>query len=452
MQSAGKATQDCTMKIVLFVHCYFPDHFYGTESYTRVVARNLREQGHTVKIVTATFAGETAQTAFIEEYEWEGIGVLRFDRNLIPNRVVRDTYYMPELRAVLERILRREKPDVVHICHLINHTTALLEVLDSLSIPTVGTFTDFYGICFNNKLQAHDESLCLGPDKHRTNCLNCFLKEVAGQAPSGFTKYAGHPALRPLSSRVARFATPALKAAWREDIEAIVERPGVLADAYGTFDAAVAPTQFLHDAYRRNGFDGRLDISRFGIDIDRAPKPERQDGKLHFGFIGQLARHKGVHLLVEALDAIAHDNARLSIWGNEQTDPAYSRELRRRAAWLPVQFRGTFPVEDMARHLAEIDVLVIPSLWYENSPLILLQALATHTPVIIADVAGMTEFVPPFEFGVYFARGSAKSLADAMEHFAKDSALARVMSQRIGYERTTRHMVDDLLRIYEEVA
>ncbi|GAB4064621.1 glycosyltransferase family 4 protein [Ancylobacter sonchi] len=440
------------MKIVLFVHCYFPDHFYGTESYTRVVARNLRELGHTVKIVTATFAGESAQTAFIEEYEWEGTGVLRFDRNLIPNRVVRDTYYMPELRTVLERILRREKPDVVHVCHLVNHTTALLEVLDSLGIPTVGTFTDFYGICFNNKLQTHNDSLCLGPDRYRTNCLNCFLKEVAGPGNARLTRYAGHRALRPISSRVARFAMPTLKAAWREDIEAIVERPAILADAYGKFDAAVAPTRFLHDAYRRNGFEGRLEISHFGIDIDRAPKPERTDGKIHFGFIGQLARHKGVHLLVEALEAIAHDKARLSIWGSEQTDRAYSIELRRKAAWLPVSFQGTFPVEEMAQRLAEIDVLVIPSIWYENSPLILLQALATHTPVIIADVAGMTEFVPPLEYGVYFARGSATSLAAAMEHFTRDPTLARAMSRRIGYERTTRHMVDDLMRIYEEVA
>lgn len=440
------------MKIVLFVHCYFPDHFYGTESYTRVVARNLRELGHTVKIVTATFAGETAQTAFIEEYEWEGTGVLRFDRNLIPNRVVRDTYYMPELRTVLERILRRERPDVVHVCHLVNHTTALLEVLDSLAIPTVGTFTDFYGICFNNKLQTHDEALCAGPDRYRTNCLNCFLKEVAGQTRGGLPRLAGHKAVRPFSSLLARLAMPALKPAWREDIEAIVERPAILADAYRRYDAAVAPTQFLHDAYRRNGFEGRLDISRFGIDIDRAPKPERTDGKVHFGFIGQFARHKGVHLLVEALDSIDHENARLSIWGDEQTDPAYALEMRRRAAWLPVAFRGTFPVEEMAQRLAEIDVLVIPSLWYENSPLILLQALATHTPVIIADVAGMTEFVPPLEFGVYFTRGSAKSLATALEHFAKDPALARAMSRKIGYERTTRHMVDDLLRIYEDVA
>ena len=440
------------MKIVLFVHCYFPDHFYGTESYTRVVAKNLQDLGHDVKIITATFAGETAQTAFIEEYDWEGTGVLRFDRNLIPNRVVRDTYYMPELRAVLERILRREKPDVVHVCHLVNHTTALLEVLDSLGIPVVGTFTDFYGICFNNKLQTHDEALCLGPDRLRTNCLNCFLKEIAGQVRGGLPRLAGHPTLRPFAARAARFAMPALKVDWREDIEAIVERPAILANAYKVYDAAVAPTQFLHDAYRRNGFEGRLAISRFGIDIDRTPKPARQERAVHFGFVGQLARHKGVHLLVEALASIPHHNARLSIWGNEQTDLAYSQDLRRRSATLPVAFRGTFQVEEMAQRLAEIDVLVIPSLWYENSPLILLQALATHTPVIIADVAGMTEFVPPVEFGMHFKRGSAKSLAEAMEHFTKDPALAGAMSLRIGYERTTRHMVDDLLRIYEDVA
>ncbi|MGH6797457.1 MAG: methyltransferase domain-containing protein, partial [Roseiarcus sp.] len=85
---------------------------------------------------------------------------------------------------------------------------------------------------------------------------------------------------------------------------------------------------------------------------------------------------------------------------------------------------------------------------YENSPLILLQALATHTPVIVSNVLGMTEFVEDGRNGFHFSRGDAASLTAVLRKVADDPALATRLSASTSYERTPADMARDVLAIY----
>ena len=102
----------------------------------------------------------------------------------------------------------------------------------------------------------------------------------------------------------------------------------------------------------------------------------------------------------------------------------------------------------MAEVLRDIDVLVIPSRWCENSPLVLLDALATHTPVIVSDTPGLTEFVEEDRNGYRFTLGSAGHLEKVMRKFIDDPQLATKLSQSTEYPRTTRDMAEDVLKVY----
>lgn len=433
------------MRIALFVHCYYPEHYFGTESYTRIIARNLRELGHEPIVVTATFAGEPAQPCLIERYVIDQIPVLRIDKNLLSHCGVGETYLQPGMAEIQTQILRELAPDVVHVTHLINHTASLLGVCAQLAIPTFATFTDFFGFCFNNKLEAANASLCGGPDRRRANCIACLMRD--SPAPTRIRRWVQGPTARPIVSRLlARW--PELAGSDAGEIIGLQRRPDRLFDAYRVYRAALAPSRFLHDAYASNGFEN-LVLSHFGIDLDRSEKPPASGGPVRVGYIGQLAPHKGVHHLLDAMRIVGGDGLHLAIFGSETQDSAYAAELRKRAEGLPVSFKGTFAFEAIAAVMAELDLLVIPATWYENSPLILLQALATHTPVVISDVAGMTEFLRPGENGFSFRRGQAEDLAAALRHFVDDPELARRMSQSTRYERTSRDMTGDLLAMYE---
>jgi glycosyltransferase involved in cell wall biosynthesis len=227
-------------------------------------------------------------------------------------------------------------------------------------------------------------------------------------------------------------------------------RPLILMSLYRNYARAIVPTTFIADAYARNGFRGEMTRIPFGVDIDRREKPAATAGRpIVLGFVGQLMAHKGPDILIEAARAaLLPENYEVRIYGSEGQDPAYMARLRRDAAGLPVRFMGTFPSSEMRAVLDTFDVLVIPSRWYENSPLVLLNALASHTPVIVSDVAGMTEFVQDGVNGFAFERGSAAALAKILRRIAADRTILPRMSAATDYDVTTRAMTQRTLAVY----
>jgi glycosyltransferase involved in cell wall biosynthesis/SAM-dependent methyltransferase len=351
--------------------------------------------------------------------------------------------------------LRKVQPDVVHVCHLISHTTALLEVTQRMGIPTFATLTDFFGLCYNNVLENAKGDLCAGPDARKANCVACYLKLEGSRRNADFlAKLANLPVIRPIVSRALADLgrgenRPFVISGFAPND--IVMRAGILRQAMGVYREAIAPTLFLKNAYERNGFPTPIRISPFGIEIDRAPKPPRPAGiAVRLGFIGQIAPHKGVHLMLDALRRCDGKGLSLTIWGSVEQAPAYVERLRGQAQALPVTFRGAIPRNELVDALRSIDYLVIPSTWYENSPLILLQSLATHTPPIVSDVPGMTEFVKHGSNGFHFERGNVESLARMLRTVADDPDLVTRLSAATSYDRTPADMAKDVARMYAD--
>ena len=443
------------MKIVYFVHCFFPEHFYGSETYTLNIAKFMQEAGHDVHIVTARFPGEKGTEAFIERYEYSELKVSSFDKNKLPHTRVKDTYYQEEMREPLRGLLQELKPDIIHVVHLINHTSVLLQVIQALQIPVIATFTDFFGFCFNNKLQAADGGLCKGPSASRVNCIACFLKATSNKQQWSWARKATESTpwvnlSSHLVNGISRLAPALLPHEYRSVIPDLKSRPDILQACYQHYRAAIAPSRFLEKAYLNNGFKKPLYLQNFGVDIDRSAKPDRGDEPLHVGYIGQIAAHKGVDILMSAFKRI--DKTILHIYGPEDQDQAYTDALHLAAdACLgDVNFHGTFDPARMAEIMRELDFIVIPSTWYENSPLVLLYALATHTPAIVSDVEGMTEFVRQGENGYVFPMGDAEKLAEILTEISQEPAVARTMRLTTHYSRSTEDMAEDVLKLYQE--
>ncbi|SDP78065.1 Glycosyltransferase Family 4 [Phyllobacterium sp. YR620] len=440
------------MRVVLFVHCFFPDHFYGTETYTLQLAKNLIYLGHEVTVVCGIFQGEQSNDQVITAYTYDGVKVIAFDKNHVPHSRIAETYFQEETRPYLRQILEETKPDVVHVTHLVNHTAVLLEEVVRGNIPLVATLTDFYGFCFNNKLESASGSLCAGPNLLRSNCIACYLKA------------ANHPIARKVANVPMGWAASGLALSVAnglkfdpvgdggQAIHDIVVRPDVLKRAYTHYDAMIAPSRFLLEAYGANGFDRKkLHLSRFGVDIIRRPKPIKDpQSPISIGYIGQIAPHKGVDLLVSAVRDFTTSQARLDIYGPANQDVAYMQKLRS-IAGSNVQFRGTFPPSEMAEIMSSFDLLAIPSTWYENSPLVLLNALASHTPVIVSDVQGLTEFIEEGISGWSFKRSDANSLKRLLAKLLQNRGLVRANSLRTTYDRTSLMMTQEVVSVYEQV-
>lgn len=444
------------MKICLAVHCFLPEHFYGTEAYTYQLAKHFLRKGHQVVVLTSNFVGEPPLSNTVQHETVDDVPVVRIDKNRLPHRCVRETYLQPSMATVLRNVLEQEQPDLLHVTHLINLTATLLDVANELAIPAVATLTDFFGICYTNRLEDVRSRLCPGPSASRANCLACYYgARVAGSttAPPRLKPLLRllMPPLATLLMRVRAVPFP-LGRRLKSLRQALRERPAALAKRYSRYRAVITPTRFLAAAYRANGLEVPMISSWFGVDIDRTAKPQRAAGSpLRVGYIGQMTEHKGVDLLMQAFRRLPANRAELVLYGSLKQDPIYGDRLQRLAHGQKVSFAGTFHQTMMADVLADLDVLVVPSRWYENSPLVLLSALACHTPVIVADVEGMTEFLQDGVNGFRFRRGSWRDLNRVLCQFLDQPGLAAELSRKTRFPRTTAMMVEEVIELYGKV-
>jgi glycosyltransferase involved in cell wall biosynthesis len=115
-----------------------------------------------------------------------------------------------------------------------------------------------------------------------------------------------------------------------------------------------------------------------------------------------------------------------------------------------IEFRGTFPNDRVAAVLAGLDVLIVPSIWYENTPLVIYSAFAAKCPVVASDFPGMSEVVRDGWNGLTFPAGDIQSLYAQLTRLLNDSTLIESLSANCSLPKSTREYVDELLSLYAD--
>ena len=189
----------------------------------------------------------------------------------------------------------------------------------------------------------------------------------------------------------------------------------------------IAPSRFLRMRFVEWGIpEDQILFNRAGIDVAPFEGFVKSKGAgLRIAYIGTLAPHKGVHVLLQAwagIDAELRAKGELVIFGPHAHYPAYLSQLERMAAAGVARMGGGLDPEGVRRALADIDLLIVPSIWYENSPLIILEALATRTPLAVSELGGMSELVEPGVSGFHFPVGQPAELGELISGLLRDPA------------------------------
>jgi glycosyltransferase involved in cell wall biosynthesis len=189
------------------------------------------------------------------------------------------------------------------------------------------------------------------------------------------------------------------------------------------FDAVqlfVAPSRSVADAHERLGLHrSKLLVSDYGF-VRPVPRPavtsppERDWAPVRIGFVGTLVWHKGLHVLLEAVRQLPAGAFELEVWGALDTFPEYTATLQSMARSLPVRFCGAFHNGHGADIYSRFDLLVVPSLWPENSPLVIHEAFMAGVPVVGARIGGIPELVTDGVDGVLYDAPSPEALAEAL--------------------------------------
>lgn len=444
------------MEILLAVHRFPPDSLGGTEQYTLGLARRLRASGHQVHILTYA-PGDTPAIERVErDYDEFHVTALAFATHGSDNPILDEYDHVGVARTVRD-MLTRHRPDVLHATHLGYLTTSLLEVAHDLGIPTVFTVTDMWPVCPNGLLLRSDGQQCEGPGR-ASRCIRCY----AHMGPRG-ARYARLADAMPdwaLAAALSLARCPFLRR-WRHCrwAEALSSRLSVVRERLLRADALLCPSDFLRGVLIRNGYPpAKLRLSPHGIADPSSLRRESSlaDGPaVRFGYIGPLAHHKGAHIALEAFAKLASDKATLAYCGalpQGNQEDRYAQALVQRMGELPrVQHSGPVAHERMRDILGSLDVVLVPSLCYENTPTVIYEALASGTPVIASDQGGMAELVNRYGGGWLTPRGDALALARLMQELVANRERIRVAARQIKSVPNLDDHVSDVRRVYGEV-
>lgn len=438
---------------LLYVSNGFPPHRWaGTETHTAALATEFARRGSKVQVLCAGEweKGPSPYNGF-DDALFDGVSVRRLHLNWTrapdPFGWLHDN---PRVADVLRDYLDELRPDLVHVTSCETLSASVLRVVRDCGIPLVLSLTDFWFLCPRITLLRSDGRNCDGRVAPR-DCTTCLARhskvyrwprtvlpdEVVTRLLAAVSKYPGLTRRRGL----------------RGVVGCMARRQILLQQALQWPDARVTASRFVRDMHRANGVNVPILVHPYGHDLHwlESYQGKTRSSRLRLGYVGQLLPSKGVHVLLQACQTLARDRGagfEVVIYGDLEGAGEYGKELLALASTVPhVQFRGTYQHADSAEVYATIDVLVVPSLWYDF-PLVIDEAFATGTPVVASRLGGMAEAVTHEVNGLLFEPGCADDLATQLGRLVDGPTLSHHLREGILPVKTIAEAADEFEEIY----
>ncbi len=405
------------MRILKVIHGYPMRYNAGSEVYSRLLANHLVEAGHTVEIFSRYECPFEPDYALSTEFDSQR-DIIRI--NLVNMPRSKDRYRHNAVDKQFAAVLERFQPDAVHIGHLNHLSTSLVFEAKKREIPVVFTLHDYWMICPRGQFMQFNigERIpwkdCDGQENMKC-AVKCYSRYISG----------GKNSKDDLNY-------------WASWVDRRIKHCKKVMDAVDIF---LAPSQYLRERFLETGqiAENKILYMDYGFRLDdfkQRTRSRNANSGLTFGYIGRHTPAKGIHLLIEAFSRIS-GTANLKIWGRETSDTtpwlkesvnSFSPDCRKRIEWLP-EYRNEEIVDEVFNH---VDCLVVPSIWVENSPLVIHEAQQARLPVITSNTGGMAEYVRHGYNGLLFEHRNPVDLAKRMQELVDNSSLCRKLGKR-GY-------------------
>ncbi len=437
------------MKILMAVPHFPPRRVGGIEWETLRVAKALQALGHRVRIVCIEEVDRGNQAGALHDEtrlrwmddEHEGIAVRRLFLRLggLPPRVEYDNALVG---AAVERLIAEDRPDLLHLASGYLLTLSPLSAARAHAVRAVVSLSDMWVLCPRIQMLRSDGSLSTAPiDPVR--CVRCLAEEQRRYRIPG------------------RVAPRLMTWFWHQHsgrIRHIEDRLAFLRGGLAGADAILCRSAFLRSMLVRAGAvaEGRvtpLTPGRSSAQAGAVAAVKSASDRLRLGYLGQIAPHKGVHVLVDAVGRLPGARLTLDLHGDWNQFPDYAREIRRAAAAdARIRCRPPFAGDERLSELhTDLDVVVVPSIWYECSPNVILESFVYKTPVVASNLGGITELIEDGVDGLLFEADNAASLAATIQRFLDDRGLAARLRAGISPVRTQEDEVAELESLYSRI-
>lgn len=399
----------------------------GSEVYSQNLCRALADRGHDVHVFTRQEDPFQPDGVIQQEVDPDDSRIKLY---VINNPRNRDRYRVTEIDSKFAELLQDLRPEIVHIGHLNHLSTNIVNEIKKVSLPIVYTLHDYWLMCPRGQfiqMKTNDDEvwkLCDGQENKKC-ASQCYARYFSGSEDE-----------------------------YLEDLHYweswVLRRMRHIREIAEKVDLFISPSNYLRNRYNQEfGIPEERNIYLdYGFDLESFCSREREpENAFSFGYIGTHIPAKGIDYLIKAFRLIT-GNATLRIWGRERGQETQS--LKRLASTisnnesLTVEWMGEYRNDRIVPEVFnKIDAIVVPSIWAENSPLVIHEAQQARVPVITADAGGMSEYVRHGVNGLLFSHRDFQALREQMQKFVDDPMSAESLGER-GYLYSADGNVPDL--------
>ncbi len=379
-------------RILVVSNLFPPNTVGGAEIVALRQAHGLAARGHKVVVLAGAQPSEEAPAGTLSFDVYEGIPVYRLSlRSLDPDL----NFYWPAAARRLRAVVASHDIEVVHFHNAMGLGANLIPAAKAAARRCIVTLHDHWGFCFRQTRLRTDGSLCANHEE----CAGCKQNVMPGN----------HVAL-PMRLR-------------RDYIVWCVTQA----------DQLLAPSGYMAYAYTQAGFPARLmSVLSNGIELDlvtAGPKEPSPEGTIRFLWSGYLGEHKGILVFLQAIEQLWREKElsgrwQLTIAGEGHLRPAVEAALRSDKLGDNVRFVGRLSRAELLDLLRSTDVSVLTSIWPENEPVTLLEAIASGTAQIATRIGGNVGLVEHAKSGFLVPPNDTAELVEAMRRYIVEPGLA----------------------------
>lgn len=410
------------MHILKIIHGYPPNYNAGSEVYSQSIVNEL-SKSHKVSVFTRE------ENPYLPDFSIRKVSQnSNLDFYIVNNPQGKDGYRHELLDKNFATLISKINPDIAHIGHLNHLSTGIVDELNKHRIPIVFTLHDFWLMCPRGQFltrsigNENNFQICSGQSdkKCATDCYKVYFSGRAENEADDIGRWNGW-----VKQRMTE--TKSIKA---------------------KIDLFIAPSNYLRERFINefNVPENKIIYLDYGFPTEYLTQSEKSKEKSNFtfGYIGTHIPAKGINLLIEAFKKIEVP-ATLKIFGRPDGQSTNALKLLAENAKNKIEFSGEYVNHNLANDVfSKIDCIVVPSIWAENSPLVIHEAQSCKIPVITANYGGMKEYVQHLVNGLLFQHRDINSLAEQMNFAVSNPQLLKEMGER-GYLHSEDGIVPNIV-------
>ncbi len=437
------------MRILQVAHSFLPYTTAGTEVYSYRLAKELAKR-HEV-FVFFRFSDRKKKEYCMEYLEGDSLKTYRINYAFRDFNSFSQTYRNNIIDKKFAEVLDKTKPDIVHIHHLLFLSHGIVDEVKKKGIPIVFTLHDYWLMCYRGQLINDQLNICAD----KTTCKDC-LKYLLSIKKYSMRSYSLIKKIMP-ENCLKLFKKAYLHVTNLEFYSELEKWEDSAAKVCSTVGLFIAPSNFIRKKFIGYGIPMEKCVYfSNGIDCKNITfSCKNKSNLLRFGYLGALMPVKAPDILISAFKGINNRNIELLIYGKVPPNSSFENYFKILQKTVrsdkKIKLMGGYNNSEVGRILTDIDVLVIPSIWYENSPLVIQEAFLSKTPVIASRIGGIPELVSDRVNGLLFKPADAQDLQSKIQYVIDNPDILEKFRSNIPKVKSIEDNAKEIEEIYNNL-